>query len=168
MQGGILEHNLELKKEKLEAKYTESLLYEIFLTGKHIKKMGEELFKKMSFEFTSEEFSAIDFLYKNNNMVCQRDIAVKMLINRGNMGKILNSLEQKGLIERILTTRQNRPVKIVKLTEKGEDAYFTTITQLRKQGQCALSKITKEEAEVMTIGLHKIRGVLNEILELDI
>ena len=153
--------------KRLDIKYTDSLFYDIFLTGKYIKKMGEQLFRKLNFELTSEEFSTLDFLYENNN-ICQRDLALKMLINRANMGKILGGLEKKGFIERKLSTKGNYPVKTVYLTDMGKKNYKEIIEKLRKFGKIAIDEITEDETFLMRDKLRKIRYILDNILEIDI
>lgn len=155
------------KELLIEKKYTDSLFYEVFLTGKYIKKMGEQLFKHLGIDFTSEEFSALDLLYKTEN-ICQRDLAVKMLINRANMGKILNSLEKKECITRKVSTKCNHPVKFVALTEKGTETYIKTVNKLRERCSRAIDEITEEEADIMLEGLKKMRKVLKETLDIDI
>lgn len=154
-------------RQEIEEKYTDSLFYEVFLTGKYIKKMGEHIFRVLEVEFTAEEFSALDFLYKSQS-ICQRDLALKMLINRANMGKILNGLEKRGYITRKLDTKCNHPVKIVSLTEKGEATYLNTVSKLKATGEKATKEISKEEAEVIIGGLKKIRKVLKDIIDVDI
>lgn len=155
------------KELLIEKKYTGSLFYEVFLTGKYIKKMGEQLFKQLEVEFTSEEFTTLDFLYEAKN-ICQRDLAVKMLVNRANMGKILNGLEKRGYIIRKVDTKCNHPVKLVSLTEAGEEIYANTVIKLREKGSKAIDEITKEEADTILEGLKKMRKVLKETIDIDI
>lgn len=157
----------EKEKKPIEKKYTDSLFYEVFLTGKYIKKMGEQLFKKLEIELTSEEFSTLDFLYETKN-ICQRDLAVKMLINRANMGKILNGLEKKGYVISKVDTRCNHPVKYASLTEAGEKIYVNTVTKLSEKGKRAIEEISRLEADRIIEGLRKMRNILKEIIDIDI
>lgn len=153
--------------EEDKIKYTESILYEVFLTGKYIKKMGEQLFKKIGLSLTSEEFATLDFLYENEN-ICQRDLALAMLINRANMGKILNSLDKKGYIERKLSIKCNHPVKLVSLTIAGKKMYETTIKKLREQGENVIASIPTENIGETILNLQKIRESLKNLIEIDI
>lgn len=156
------------KKTKIEKKYTESLFYEVSLTGKYIKKMAEQHFKNLSLELTAEEFSILDFIYQKGNM-CQRDLALKMLINRANMGKILNGLENKGYIKRKVDVKCNHPVKLVLMTEAGEKIYVKTASTLRKKtAEKTTIKFSKEEADFLISGMQKMRTMLKEIVNIDI
>ncbi len=156
-----------MTNEKLDKKYTETLFYDIFLTGKYVKKMGEQLLKKLDFDLSAEEFSVLDILFENEN-VCQRDLAQKMLINRANMGKILGGLEKKGFIQRKLSTKGNYPVKLVNLTPQGKENYINIIEKLQKFSKIAIDEITEQDVNQMRNELKKIRNVLDNILEIDI
>ena len=153
------------KKEK--NKYTDTMFYDIFLTGKYIKKMAEQLFKKMNFELTSEEFSTLDFLYEEEG-ICQRDLALKMLIDRANMGKILGGLEAKGFVVRNSSMKGNYPVKTVKLTKLGMENYIKIVNELRCFASRVSEKIPIDEVKLMRGKLQNIRQILKEILEIDI
>lgn len=149
-------------------KYTDSIFYEIIITGKYMKKMAEGLFKELELVLTNEEFFVLDFLYKNNEEVCQRDIAVKMLSDRANMGKILNGLDKKGYIERKLGVKQKYPVKLVSLTDEGEKCYIETIEILKKIGKPVIEELTEKEEKETIERLKRLRIVLSQIINIDI
>ena len=151
-----------------ELKYTNSIFYEIILTGKYMKRMAEQLFRELELALTNEEFFVLDFLYKNNDKVCQRDLAVKMLTDRANMWKILSGLENKGYIERNIDKKQNYPVKLVKLTTNGEKVYIDTITKLRNIGQEAIDSVSEEESKKTIEILQNMRKVLSKIIDVNI
>ena len=65
-----------------------------------------------------------------NDDLCQRDLAKIILKDRANTGKLLDSLEVKGFIERELAVKNNRPVKIIKITEAGKKMYNETYEKL--------------------------------------
>ena len=50
-------------------------------------------------------------------------MAKLILKDRANTGKLLDTLEAKGLVKRELTVKNNRPVKIVSITENGKAIY---------------------------------------------
>ena len=151
-----------------ELKYTNSIFYEIILTGKYMRKMAEQLFKKLELVLTNEEFFVLDFLYKNEEKTCQRDLAVKMLSDRANMGKILNGLEKKGYVIRELGVKQNYPVKLIYLTKLGEEIYIDTITKLINVGQSAIDAVSDDDTKKMIKILQNMRKVLSEIITIDI
>lgn len=149
-------------------KYTESLFYAISLTAKYCKKVGEQYYKKLNIGLNTEEFCAIDVLYNEEKKICQRDLALMLLVNRANMGKILDNLEKKGLIKREITTKQNRPVKVVTLTKEGENIYIETLKILRPAIQKMVRSISKEESDLIIDNLRKIRQVVKDSIEIEI
>ena len=98
--------------------FTETIFYQIELTAKYTKMLGQQVFEKFNVDLTIEEFSVLDVLVCSDRL-CQRDLAKLILKDRANTGKLLDSLEKKGLIERKLSIKNNRPVKFVKITPKG-------------------------------------------------
>ena len=100
--------------------FTDTIFYQIELTARYTKMLGAQLFGKLGVGLTPEEFSTLDTIASNSDL-CQRDLAKLLLKDRANTGKLLDSLESKGLIERVLAVKNNRPVKIVKVTDKGLD-----------------------------------------------
>ncbi len=150
------------------SKYTNSIFYEIVITGKYMKRMAEGLFKKLELTLTNEEFSILDFLYNNSNKICQRDLAIKTFSDRANIGKVLNGLEKKGYISRELSVKQNYPAKIVSLTEKGIDTYCTTLEKLRDVSKNVLSLIEEDEKKIVIATLQKIRKSLVDVIDIKI
>lgn len=149
-------------------KYTDSVFYEVILTARYMRKMAEQVFKKLELKLTNEEFSVLDFLYKSDELLCQRDLAIKMLYNRANVGKILDGLEKTGYIKRTIGEKSNYPVKLVSLTDIGENVYLETVAQLIKIGQKAVDEISQSEADNMSLMLRKMRNVIAEIVDIDI
>ena len=95
--------------------FTDTIFYQVELTARYTKMLGTQLFGKLGVGLTPEEFAALDTISAHNEL-CQRDIAKLILKDRANTGKLLDSLEQKGLITRELSVKNNRPVKILKIT----------------------------------------------------
>lgn len=87
-----------MEKEN-KKKYTESLFYEVYLTGKYIKKMSVQHFKNLNLELTGEEFSTLDFIYHNGNM-CQRDLALKNVYKQSQYGKNFKRFGREGIFKK--------------------------------------------------------------------
>ena len=84
-----------MKKEH----YTDTLFYQIELTAKYCKLLGQQVFEKYNTGITVEEFAVLDTVLCNGEL-CQRDVAKLILKDRANTGKLLDTLEKKGLIIR--------------------------------------------------------------------
>ena len=99
--------------------YTESVFYQLEQTARYCKFLGLQLFKKLKLEITPDEFAALDVIMLNDG-ICQRDLAKLLLKDRPNTGRILNSLENFGYVERSTDKRNNRTVKKMRLTSLGK------------------------------------------------
>lgn len=137
--------------------FTKSIFYEIELTAKYCKMLGAQVFEKFNIDIPMEEFSVLDTLATNPD-ICQRDLAKIILKDRANTGKLLDSLERKGFVERTLSVRNNRPVKIAKLTELGHNKTLEVTEQIRPH-------IIMVRDKLQTSDLGKLRDMLREFRE---
>ena len=76
------------------------------------------MFQNLNIPLTMDEFVALDVIQANDG-ICQRELAKLILKDRPNTGRILNSLEEKGYVERFVDTKNNRLVRKMILTEEG-------------------------------------------------
>ena len=102
--------------------FTDSILYSIEQIARYIEINSKEFFSKFITNLTLEEFRTIDIIMCNPD-ICQRDLAKLMLRDRVRTGRILDNLEEKGLIRRFSDIKNNRLVKKMTLTKSGENCY---------------------------------------------
>ena len=102
-----------------EIHYTDTIHYELEQTARLMRKLSIQIMEKLGINISIDECAALDMISCNEN-ICQRDLAKKILKDRANTGRILNSLENKGYIKRIVDTKNNRLVKKLKITEFGK------------------------------------------------
>jgi len=79
----------------------------------------EQFFKELNLGLSSTEHLALKVISETKDC-SQRDLAKIILKDRANTGKLANNLENKGLIKIELKTKNNRPVKIMTITKKGQ------------------------------------------------
>ena len=112
---------------KYKLKYVERFSlpqkFEVFEKGKKIHALAYYYLKgdditKMETALTPEENAALDTICCHPE-ICQRDLAKLILKDRANTGRIINSLEKKNLIKRIIDVKNNRLIKKVIITEEG-------------------------------------------------
>ena len=147
--------------------FTDTIFYQIELTARYTKMLGMQLFGKLGVSITIEEFSTLDTVLANEGL-CQRDLAKLILKDRANTGKLLDSLESKGLIKRELTIKNNRPVKIVTITKKGIDTYNEVYTQLAPHHKNVEEKIINSDLYKLGELLKDLREILEDTIEIDI
>lgn len=149
-------------------RFTDTIFYQIQLTAKYTKMLGIQLFGKLGVGLTIEEFSILDTISAHPEL-CQRDIAKMILRDRANTGKLLDALELKGLIERELSVKNNRPVKIIKTTKAGEEMYKEIFAKLKPHHSYVEEKINKN-TDLAKMGelLKDLREILEDTIEIGI
>ena len=101
-----------------EKHYINTIYYQFEQTAKYCKYLGSQIFEKLQIPISLDEFSTLDTIFLHGE-ICQRDLAKLILKDRPSTGRVLNSLETKGLIKRFADTKNNRLVKKTALTDKG-------------------------------------------------
>jgi DNA-binding MarR family transcriptional regulator len=140
-----------------EMKYFEdSILYAIGKTELYCRIKGAQFFASHDFGVTLEQFCILELL-SHSDATCQRDLSKRALKDRSNVSRILNILEQKGLIERQVDTKQKRLVKKVSITQKGRELFEEIIPILRERFTAHFEDITDEELATTKRTLEKLR-----------
>ena len=147
--------------------FTDTIFYQIELTARYTKLLGTQLFGRLGVGLTPEEFAALDTISANEDL-CQRDLAKLILKDRANTGKLLDSLEQKALITRELSIKNNRPVKIVKITQEGQKVYSETYARLAPHHKIVEEKIANTDLERVGELLRDLREVLEDTIDIGI
>lgn len=147
--------------------FTDTIFYQVELTARYTKMLGTQLFGKLGVGLTPEEFAALDTISAHDGL-CQRDIAKLILKDRANTGKLLDALESKGFIERELTSKNNRPVKIVKITKFGTKVYTETYARLEPHHKMVKERIANTDLEKVGELLRDLREILEDTIDIDI
>ena len=147
--------------------FTDSIFYQIELTARYTKMLGMQLFGKLGVSLTIEEFSALDTILANKEL-CQRDLAKLILKDRANTGKLLDSLEQKGLVKRELAVKNNRPVKIVTITEQGVKTYKEIYKILEPHHKHVEEKVRNTDLAKLGELLKDLREILEDTIDIGI
>lgn len=96
-----------------------SLFYKLNKTSRICHSFCDNYFKEYAQgEITFDEFIILDTVLCNPN-VCQRDLAKLILKDTSHLSKILNTLENKELIDRPIDKKGNRVVRKISITENG-------------------------------------------------
>lgn len=147
--------------------FTDTIFYQVELTARYTKMLGMQLFGKLGVGLTIDEFSALDTISAHNEL-CQRDLAKLILKDRANTGKLLDSLEEKGLITRVLSVKNNRPVKIVTITNLGTETYNEVYNKLAPHHKIVEEKIANTNLAKVGVLLRELREILEETIDIDI
>lgn len=156
-------------EDKIVKHFTDSIYYELEKTAKVLRLLGTQVFEKIGAGIGADEHAALDTISCNPD-ICQRDLAKLILKDRANTGKIINSLEEKKLIERCIDTKNNRLVKKVKTTQKGEETLAYINNQLEKMfnEQRTNCKINLNDIEKVQCLLKRLRLSFEELIDMKI
>ena len=147
--------------------FQNSVLFEIEQISKYVHELAKDFFKEHNILITHEEFRTLDVLFCNPEC-CQRDLAKLILRDRIYTGRLLDSLEKKGLIERRNDTKGKRLVKKMNITEKGLECYKSTIKAIQPQFKRLEEKFTLEQMKALRNTLQKLKQNISEIVDLKI
>ena len=151
----------------MQEHFTNTIFYQIELTAKYCKLLGSQIFEKYGTEISCEEYSVSDGL-ANSPTMCQRDLAKIILKDRANTGKLLDSLEKRGDVTRTLSIKNNRPVKIVEITDKGVKKAEEVLEKIRPHFPRVMEKINNSDVGRVSDLLKELREILDETLEIQI
>lgn len=147
--------------------YTESLYYELLLTMKYLKMHATQVFEQECIELTPDEMASLDVIACHSD-ICQRDLAKLILKDRANTGRILDSLEERGFIERNLVERNNRAIKQIAITPCGQKYLADVTVALRERFEDVQGVVSKDDIEVIFTSLKKIREAVGNIVKTQI
>lgn len=147
--------------------YTQSIHYELEQTARLMKILGVQLFERLNVELSLDEYAALDTisLYEN---ICQRDLAKLILKDRASTGRILNSLENKSLIQRLIDTKNNRLVKKVSILEEGKKKLRDINDKIIDHFKVTTGRISEEKIEIAHLALKQLRKELEAIVTMNI
>lgn len=152
---------------EVQEHFTDTIFYQIELTAKYCKLLGQQVFEKFNLGISLEEYSVLDVLTINESL-CQRDIAKLIIKDRANTGKLLDTLAAKNLITRELTIKNNRPVKLVKITEDGIKKINEVAEKARPNYNLVKEKINNRNLAKVGDLLKELRSILKETIEIQI
>ena len=147
--------------------FTDTIFYQIELTAKYCKLLGQQVFEQCKTGISVEEYAVLDTILSNGEL-CQRDLAKLILKDRANTGKLLDILESKGLIERRLSTKNNRPVKLIELTDAGKDKMVDAVSKIRPHYAKVKEKIANSDLAKVKDLLKELRRMLNDTINIQI
>ncbi len=148
--------------------YIDSIYYDLELTSNALKILGAQVFEKFDVGISITEHAALDTIFCNAG-ICQRDLAKLLLKDRANTGRILDSLEEKGLITRFVDLKNNRLVKKMGVTEKGHQKLEEVNKKLEDYFKDMKLPDTSHELELqLQQSLREFRKVILEVANINI
>lgn len=92
---------------------------------------------------TKGEMLALHILYRGENKLTPGDLQKKMNVVSGRVGNMLRSLEEKGMITRVLDKKDHRKI-LISLTQKGVQKVENAYDKLSEAIELFVSSIGEE------------------------
>ena len=150
-----------------ELHYTNSIHYELEQTAKLMRILTAQLFEKLEIRISQDEYAALDTISINPG-ICQRDLAKLIIKDRANTGRILNCLEEKDLVTRVIDTKDNRLVKKLEITQDGIKELNSINIKIKSYMDNVTKKIAPEEVDRVQEILRGFRLDLEKVVEMNI
>lgn len=150
-----------------EIHYTDSIHFELEQTARLMKMLTSQLFIKLDIQLSMDEYAALDTIFCHDG-ICQRDLAKLILKDRANTGRILNSLEEKGLITRYIDTKNNRLVKKMNITDNGLQELKEITAKFNSYLSGVTQKYRAKEINSIKDSLKKFRLDLEQLVNVNI
>lgn len=147
--------------------YIDTVYYDLELTSNVFKTLGSQLFEKLKLGITPIEHAVLDTLSCNEG-ICQRDLAKLILRDRANTGRILDSLEGKGLIIRFIDKKNNRLINKLNVTEEGKKLLIKVHKKIEQTLENARLSITDDEIKQIQVSLKKLRNAVLDMVNMQI
>lgn len=127
-----------------------------FINSKTSKKMADMFNERLILlGVTRVQWIAMYYLLKYGDL-SQRELGERMDIKESTVARLLDRMEEEGLLKRT-KVREDRRVKYIKLTQKGKERIEELLPEGQKMSELFSTGITEEEIEVFKRVLEKFR-----------
>lgn len=160
-----VEKEMGMKKSSINDFAENFLPYQIVYTANFNKSFRREFQAKcISPEVGADEFAVL-MLIDFEPDISQTDIAKYLFKGKAHIGKILNDMEEKGYIKRVVDIKKNMMIKKNMLTKKGVEY----VNYGKEKSQIIKEKMDREfsaaEREMFISFLKRFRGVLSSLID---
>lgn len=138
--------------------------YLISKTALYFRITGLQFFKEKNFSITHEQF-VILYILSIENGIYQRQLGKIALKDRPNITRLIDILEEKGLVYREIDPNNRRIVKLF-ITEEGKEQVNIIYPSILELNSIAMKGITAEEEAILKKLLETIRNNLDEMFKL--
>lgn len=154
-------------KSKSDILYIKNLPYVIMQTARVSYLLGKNYYKNVVKTILElDEYTILSFLV-SDPLMSQSDLSKAMYKGKAHIGKILNEMETKGYIKRIVGTSDNMMKKFTEITDLGAELYENTHETFRKLADEVLSIFTDEELETFLSLLDRYKDKITSTYEID-
>lgn len=147
--------------------YARTLPYLIEKASIYIRLRGSLLLNELGADITLEQFITLDAISAVPDF-SQRDLAKILLKDRSNVTRILNILEQKGLIIRTTSSKGKRVIKSASLTKEGRKMMDKYADRMKNDLHDFLKQFNQDDLKILEKTLTEILEKISETANIQI
>ena len=137
--------------------YVDLLIYSIEQVIRGMKSEMNQYINGLDLGITAEQFLVLDTIDSGKD-VCQQDVAYILAKDKSNIKRIVEILETKGLITRIMGKKNNRLVNYLAVTDDGKKLIKENIQKVKDFMETVFSGVTSEEEQILKGLVTKLRN----------
>ena len=146
-------------------KMEDNLTFQIDYTANFNKTFRREFQEQIiNANVTTDECSIL-FAIDYNPDISQSELARLMFKGKAHIGKILNDMEERGLVKRIADTRDNIIIKRNEITQDGMEILKKGYEAIDKVKKAVDNEFSKEDIEQFKDYLRRYRKVLRTFVD---
>lgn len=143
---------------------TNFMMPHIGLTTFKYRGKASAILKKAKSDITIDQFIILKLLSILGSLT-QQETAEMLYKDKSNLSRMLDVLEDKGYITRLVDVKNKRIVKVLSITEKGLKYVEKATLIAEKLHSSALQGVSDEEIETVKRVMKKIRDNLDKEIE---
>ncbi len=145
--------------------FDDHLAYQIDYTSNFNKSFRREFQAKyIDKNITPDEFTILYTISFIPN-ISQSELATLLFKGKAHVGKILNDMEEKGLIKRYAETRGNMIVKRNEITPKGSEIFKIGHKEFENVKSIMNKHFSKDELQLFINFLKRYRDILETLVD---
>ncbi len=151
----------DITMEKIiEQHYTQTVIFETDRIIKSIKSILIQYLNGLNLGITAEQFMVLDAIYCNDG-ICQQELSELLLKDKSNTKRIVNVLENNGLIKIKLSKKNNRSVNKLNITKAGKKIIDENRDNVKSFALKMFKSVSEEDLKILKNIGHKIKDDLS-------
>ena len=141
--------------------YIDCIGYTIKQSAIYFDEKAEQFFKELNIGVTLDQFTAIDTISIHPG-ICQMDLSKLILKGRAYTSRMLKTLEKLNLVEKKITSKDNRLVNELYVTNKGKEILDNNIQKISNTFLEVFKDVSDEECDAINRGLLKMKECISK------
>ena len=128
--------------------YVDLLICSIEQVIRGMKSEMNQYINGLDLGVTAEQFLVLDTIDSRND-ICQQDVADLLAKDKSNIKRIIEILESKGLVTRIIGKKNNRLVNYLAVTDDGKKLIHENLDKVKMFMEKVFSSVSGEEEQFL-------------------